>query len=413
MDSSALFNRARERMPWGTQTNAKRVPDALADVMPPFFDRADGCRLRTPEGRWFIDYRSALGPNILGYRHPEVDDAVRRQLEHGVLFSMASPLELEVADRLVRAVPSLEQVHFMKTGNDANSACVRLARAFTGRDHLVTCGYHGYSDWFACGTGASSSVVTSQLTGVPEALDALATRLTYGDIDALEQVFAEKGDQIAALITVPYDWEETVAHDFITRARELTTQHGALLIFDQVLTGFRLAEGGAQAYFGVIPDLSSYAKALANGYPLSAYAGRREVMEMLYKVTLTTTYAGDTLSLAAAAATLDVIHREPVLDHVWAMGQRLRDGFDAAAERHGLEARAFGLPPAVRFRFSEAPETHDLANITFQRALLERGIFAPDVYLLSYAHQPADIDETLDAMNDALAAVASSMHASL
>ncbi|GAB5535854.1 MAG: glutamate-1-semialdehyde 2,1-aminomutase [Rubricoccaceae bacterium] len=408
MDSAALFDRARALMPWGTQTNAKRVPDALADVMPPFFDRADGCRLRTPEGRWFIDYRSALGPNILGYRHPEVDDAVRRQLEHGVLFSMASPLELEVAERLLRAVPSLEQVHFMKTGNDANSAAVRLARGFTGRDHLVTCGYHGYSDWFACGTGARPSIVSSQVTGVPKALDALATRLEYGDIDALEQVFAQKGDQIAALLTVPYDWGETVAREFIQRARELTTQHGALLIFDQVLTGFRLAEGGAQEFFGVIPDLSTYAKALANGYPLSAYGGRRDVMETLYKLTLTTTYAGETLSLAAAAATLDVIHREPVMEHIWAMGQRLADGFDELATRHNLPARAYGLPPAVRFRFSDDPAAHELAHTAFQRALLERGIFAPDIYLLSYAHQPADIDQTLDAIDDALATVASS-----
>ena len=409
MDSADLFDRARERMPWGTQTNAKRVPAALADVMPPLFDRADGCRLRTPEGRWFIDYRSALGPILLGYCHPEVDDAVRRQLDHGVLFSMASPMELEVAERLIRAVPSLEQVHFMKTGNDANSAAVRLARAFTGRDHLLTCGYHGYSDWFACGTGAASSIVSSTVTGVPTALDALATRLAYGDVDALEQVFAENGDQIAALITVPYDWGETVARDFLQRARELTTQHGALLIFDQVLTGFRLAEGGAQDYFGIVPDLSTYAKALANGYPLSAYGGRRDVMEMLYKVTLTTTYAGETLSLAAAAATLDILHRDPVIEHVWAMGERLRDGFDAAARRHGLAARTYGLPPAVRVRFSGNAEAHELANTAFQRALLERGIFAPDIYLLNAAHQPADIDETLEAMDDALAFVASAM----
>ena len=408
MDSAALYDRARALMPWGTQTNAKRVPDALADVMPPFFDRADGCRLRTPDGRWFIDYRSALGPNILGYRHPEVDDAVRRQLENGVLFSMASPLELEVAERLIRAVPSLEQVHFMKTGNDANSAAVRLARGFTGRDHLLTCGYHGYSDWFACGTGAASSIVSSQITGVPKALDALATRLAYGDIDALEQIFADKGDQIAALLTVPYDWGETVARDFITRARELTTQHGALLLFDQVLTGFRLSEGGAQDFFGVVPDLSTYAKALANGYPLSAYGGRRDVMETLYKVTLTTTYAGETLSLAAAAATLDVMHREPVVEHIWAMGQRLANGFDVLAERHGLSARSYGLPPAVRFRFAEDDAVHEQAHTAFQRALLERGIFAPDIYLLSYAHQLADIVETLEAMNDALAVVASS-----
>ncbi len=159
---------------------------------------------------------------------------------------MASPLELEVAERLIRAVPTLEQVRFMKTGNDANSAAVRLSRAFTGRDHLVTCGYHGYGDWFACGTGAAASVVTSDVTGVPKALDALVTRVTYGDLEALETGFRGAGVEIAAFLTVPYDWGEHVAGSaFLERARELTEQAGSLLVFDQVLTGFRLARGGA------------------------------------------------------------------------------------------------------------------------------------------------------------------------
>ena len=402
MDS--LFQRARDRMPWGTQTNAKRPVEALG--MPPFFDRAEGCRLRTPEGDWYIDYRSALGPILLGYKHPDVDAAVRAQMDRGVLFSMASPIELEVAERLVQAVPSLEQVRFMKTGNDANTCAVRLARAFTGRDHLVTCGYHGYGDWFACGTGAAASVVTSEVTGVPKALDALVTRVAYGDVETLERVFAERGHEIAAFLTVPYDWGDTVATDFIQRARELTEHHGNLLVFDEVLTGFRLARGGAQEYFGVVPDLSTYAKALANGYPLSAYGGRRDVMETLYRVTLTTTTAGDTLSLAAAAATLDVIEREPVIEHIWAMGTRLRDGFGAAAHRHGLEAHSYGLPPAVQFRFSTDEALEAQAQAVFERALYQRGIFASHPFLLNYAHQEADIDETLVAMDAALAAVA-------
>ena len=406
MDAHALAQRARHLMPWGTQTNAKRPVDALAGDMPLFFDRADGCRLRTPDGDWFIDYRSALGPILLGYRHPEVEAAVRAQMDRGVLFSMASPIELEVAERLVRAVPTLEQVHFMKTGNDANSATVRLARAFTGRDHLVSTGYHGYSDWFACGTGAQAAVVTSEVTGVPTALDALVTRVGYGDTAALERVFEERGHEIAAFITVPYDWGEHVAAGFLERARELTEQHGSLLLFDEVLTGFRLAVGGAAEYFGVVPDLAAFAKGLANGSPLSAYGGRRDVMEMLYRVTLTTTYAGETLSLAAAAATLDVLHREPVIEHIWQMGQRLRDGFDAAAQRHGLDARAIGLPPAVQFRFSADPAADARAQTVFDRELYRRGIFASRPFLLSYAHQPADIDETIEAMDAALAVVA-------
>lgn len=294
-------------MPWGTQTNAKRPDPALQDVMPLFIEQAEGCRMQDVEGRWFIDYRMALGPILLGYKHPAVDKAVQAQMKKGVLFSMASPLEVEVAEALIAMVPELEQVRFMKTGNDANSAAVRLARAFTGRDHLVTCGYHGYSDWFACGQGDAPTWCPREGNGVPAALDALVTRLRYGDIDAAEQVFAERGDDIAAVLMVPYDWGPTVAHDFVHRLRDLTHRYGTLLIFDQVLTGFRLAEGGAQAYFGVAPDLSTFAKALANGYPLSAYGGRRDVMETLYNVILTTTYAGETLSLAAASATLKTL----------------------------------------------------------------------------------------------------------
>ena len=228
-------------IPWGTQTNAKRPPDAFFDVMPLYIERAEGCRMQDVDGRWWLDYRSALGPIILGYRHPEVDAAVRDQMERGVLFSMASPIEASVAERLIRLVPRLDQVRFMKTGNDANSAAVRLARAYTGRSHIATCGYHGFGDWFASGEGDAPLWCPREGNGVPSELDALVTRLPYGDVEAAERLFAEKGDRLAAVLTVPYDWNEAVARDFIHLLRTRTEEHGALLIFDQVLTGFRLA----------------------------------------------------------------------------------------------------------------------------------------------------------------------------
>lgn len=404
--SQHLFERARQLMPWGTQTNAKRPDPALEDVMPLFIERAEGCRIQDVDGRWYVDYRSALGPIILGYRHPAVDDAVRAQMEKGVLFSMASPLEVEVAETLTARIPGLEQVRFMKTGNDANLAAVRLARAFTGRDAIATCAYHGHGDWFSCGQGPAPLWHHRAGNGVPAALDAFVHRLPYGDVEAAGRLFAEHGDALAAVIMVPYDWNEHVGHAFVRRMRELTQAHGALLIFDQVLTGFRLAPGGAQEYFGVIPDLTTYAKALANGYPLSAYGGRRDVMEKLYDVILTTTYAGETLSLAAARATLQVMLDEPVQAHIWAMGRRLQQGFDRAAEAAGLEARTFGLPPAVQFRFSTDPQADEAARNVFFRALFERGIFAARPFLVNYAHKEADIDETVRAMEAALQVVA-------
>ena len=404
--SQQLYERARRLIPWGTQTNAKRPDEALAGIMPFFIDRADGCRIQDVDGRWYIDYRAALGPIILGYRHPVVDAAVRAQLENGVLFSMASPLEADVAELLRAVVPGLEQVRFMKTGNDANSAAVRLARAFTGRDHLVTCGYHGYSDWFACGQGKATTWCPRDGNGVPTALDALVTRIAYGDTETAEDLFARKGEEIAAMIMVPYDWGDTVARDFVRRMRVLTEQHGALLIFDEVLTGFRLALGGGRDYFGVAPDLSTYAKALANGYPLSAFGGRRDVMATLYDVIITTTYAGETLSLAAAHATLQTLRDEPVIEHLWMMGARLQAGFDAAALALGLAARTIGLPPAVQFHFSDHAETDAAAHHAFFRELYRQGIFAARPFLLSYAHQDEDVDETLAAMEAAMAIVA-------
>ncbi|MEZ4699009.1 MAG: aminotransferase class III-fold pyridoxal phosphate-dependent enzyme [Rhodothermales bacterium] len=400
--SAEYLERALALMPWGTQTNAKRIDPALADVMPAFIERAEGCRIQDMEGRWYIDYRSALGPIILGYRHPEVDAAVRRQMEKGVLFSMASPLELELAERMTAIVPGLEQVRFMKTGHEANAATIRLARAYTGRDAIATCGYHGHSDWFACGAGAAPAWCPRDGNGVPALLDRLVTRLAYGDVGALEALFAAQGDRLAALMLVPYDWGEHVALDFLRRARALCDRYGTVLVFDQVLTGFRLAIDGAQGYFGVVPDLTSYAKALGNGYPISAYGGRRAIMEKLNDAILTTTYAGETLSLAASCATLDIMRREPVHARLWEMGTRLMQGFDAFAMDRGFPARAYGLPPAPQFRLGDDPDREPARQTQFFRALLERGIFPSRPFLLNAAHDAAVIDQTLEAIGEAL-----------
>lgn len=407
--SHELFERAVQLMPWGTQTNAKRPSSLQMQEAPLFFERGEGCRLQSVDGDWYLDYRSALGPIILGYGHPAVNAAVRAQLEKGVLFSMAAPVEIRVAEQLTSLIPGLNQVRFLKTGNDANIAAIRLARAFTGRDAIATCGYHGFGDWFASGTGAPP-MLPRMRNGVPKALDALVTRVAYGDLEALERLFHEHGNGLAALIMVPYDWGETVAEAFVHRARALTEQYGVVLIFDQVLTGFRLALCSAQEFFGVIPDLTTYAKALANGFPLSVYGGRDDIMQMLDTAILTTTYAGEALSLAAAEATLKVLQTEPVLEHIWAMGQRLQDGFNERATARGLKAYCYGLPPALSFRFSADSVRQKHAMDVFFRELYRQRIFASEPFLLNYAHKTADVDETLNAMEDALAVVASEQH---
>ncbi|NND71977.1 MAG: aminotransferase class III-fold pyridoxal phosphate-dependent enzyme, partial [Rhodothermales bacterium] len=341
----SLIDRALELIPWGTQTNAKRHIPEMGDAMPHFIESASGCRVVDTEGKSYIDYRSSLGPIILGYNHPSVQQAVRDQLDKGVLFSMASPLEVEVAEVLTAIVPGLEQVRYLKSGNEVNHVAVRLARAYTGRDLIVTCGYHGHGDWFSCGSGQSMSWSwPREGNGVPEILDKFVIKVPYGDVDALQKVFRERGDEIAGMITVPYDWNELVGYDFLRQAREVTVKHGSALIFDQILTGFRLGIDGAQGFFDVIPDLTTYGKAIANGYPLAVVGGVKPLMHMFDQVMITTTHAGETLSLAAAMATLKTMQDEPVFDRIRASGQRLQQGFDSLSASHRLkEAKSFGL----------------------------------------------------------------------
>jgi len=393
--SDAYFEEALRYIPWGTQTNAKRPLPFFADTMPKFIVRGKGCRLWDMEGKEYIDYRLALGPVTLGYCNEEVDAAVRDQLARGVLFSMASPIELELAKRFCRIVPNAAMVRFMKTGEDANSCNVRLARAFTKRDMILTSGYHGYPDWFAAYDGAA--------LGVPQTIRESVKAIPWGNCEEAERLVRAYGERLACVVTIGYDFNEDTSGRFLRLLRDLTREYGALLVMDEVLTGFRLAPGGAQEYFGVDADLASFAKALANGFPLSAYAGRRECMETLNTFKITTTYAGETLSIAAAIATLDIMVREKVHEHIWRMGKRLMDGFNAIARELGVAGHAAGLPPAPWLAFEHAdPGWPARVEYLWHRELYREGIFVNPRWFISWAHKEPDIDETLEKARRAL-----------
>jgi glutamate-1-semialdehyde aminotransferase len=364
--------------------------------MPKFIVRGKGCRLWDMEGKEYIDFRLSLGPVTLGYCYPEVDAAVREQLERGVLFSMASPTEVELAELIHSMVPNADMVRFMKTGEDANSCAVRIARAFTGRDMILMSGYHGYPDWF--------QTEGSPANGVPVALKDFVKVIPWGDCEAADRLIRTFADRIACVISIPYDFNEETSGSYIRFLREKTREQGILLVLDEVLTGFRLAPGGAQEYFGVDADLASYAKAMANGFPISAYVGRRNTMEHLYKFKMTTTYAGEALSIAAAIATLRIMKREPVHKHIWAMGKRLMEGFDTMARELGVEGRAAGLPPGAFLKFERPgdPGFHARVEFLWHRELYREGIFGNNRWFISYSHSEADIDEALDKARRAL-----------
>jgi glutamate-1-semialdehyde 2,1-aminomutase len=393
--SDEHFKEALKLIPWGTQTNAKRPFPSFDETMPKYIERGEGCRIWDMDGKEYIDYRLALGPVTLGYCYEEVDNAVREQMKKGVLFSMASPIELDLARLINQTIPNAEMVRFMKTGEDANLCNVRIARAYTGRDMILTSGYHGYPDWFA--------TEDSPKNGVPAFIKDYVKVIPWGNCEVAEQLIRQYHDRIAAVITIPYDQNEDVSGDYIRHLRKLTQEYGIILIFDEVWTGFRLALGGGQELFGVQADLVSYAKAFANGYPLSAYVGKRQYMEKLNDFKMTTTYAGETLSIAAAIATLTVMKRDKVHAHINAMGKRLMDGFNRIAHELGVEGYAAGLPPSAFLKFNTSDRRYnERIEYLWYRELFREGVFVILRWFISYSHQESDIDETLEKAKKAL-----------
>lgn len=281
---------------------------------------------------------------------------------------MPHPLEVELAELLVEVIPCAEMVRYGKNGSDATSAAVRVARAYTGRDKIACCGYHGWHDWFV-GT-------TTRAMGVPQTTRALTLTFQYNGLQSLERLFDGHHNEIAAVIMEPVGVVEP-ENDFLARVKELAHRHGAVLIFDEIVTGFRLGIGGAQAYFGVTPDLACFGKAMANGFPLSAVVGCREIMELFDEVFVSFTFGGEAIALAAALATINELRSEDVYHHLWNQGRRLQDGFNRFAAQSGLAdyCHCTGLPPHTVMMFT-APEVADplVLRSLLQQELIKRGI---------------------------------------
>ena len=398
--SREYFTRARHVIPSCTQTFSKGPTQFVQGVAPIFLQRGRGSHVWDVDGNEYIDYPMALGPIVLGYDDPDVLAAVRAQLADGVTFSLAHPLEVEVAETLAKIVPCAEMVRFGKNGSDATSGSVRAARAYTGRDVIACCGYHGWQDWYI-GT-------TTRRRGVPAAICELTRAFTYNDLGSLERIFTEYPGQVAAVILEPVGVVEPEG-DFLQRVAAVTHANGAVLIFDEIVTGFRLALGGAQERFGVTPDLACFGKAMANGFPLSAVVGRREIMEVFDEIFFSFTFGGEALSLAAARATIAKLREKNVIEHLWRQGAQLRDGYNALAREVGLASltQCLGYPPRTVLTFSEGAGTQSLAmKSLLQQEMIKRGILVAGGFNLCYAHSDDDIRRTLDACRDALTILA-------
>jgi glutamate-1-semialdehyde aminotransferase len=375
-------------------------------VSPHYLSRGKGCRVWDVDGNEYIDYIGALGPITLGYGFPAVDDAIRAQLESGALLSLPHPLEIEVAELLVKHVPCAEMVRYTKTGSEANSAAVRIARAYTGRDVIVQSGYHGWHDWYAI-------TKDHRNRGIPAVLYDYIVSFPYNNISALERVLDEQRGRVAA-ITIEPSIVGPPASGFLEACRELAHAHGALLVFDEVVTGFRLALGGAQERFGVIPDLAVFGKAMANGMPLSAVMGRRDVMQSCDDIFYSSTFGGEMLSLAACKAVIETYVNEPVVQHLEAVGGALMKGSGALIEKRGL-SDAIGLAGfdcRSMFLFKTGDGGTDLfLKSLFHQEVVKRGILCNGYHNMTYAHQPSDVERTCAVYDEVFALLSDAVNA--
>ncbi|HPA45146.1 MAG TPA: aminotransferase class III-fold pyridoxal phosphate-dependent enzyme [bacterium] len=394
--SQQLLKRAEAVIPCQTQCFSKGPTQFVKGVSPHYAVRGTGCRVEDVDGNSYIDYMGALGPITLGYNHPKVNEAIRRQLEDGALLSLPHPLEVEVAEKLVACIPCAEMVRFTKTGSEATSAAVRIARAFTGRDLIVQSGYHGWHDWYA---------VTKPLRnrGIPKVLLDYILPFPYNNADSLQSILERNPGKVAAVMLEPSVLGPP-NHGFLERCRKLTYEHGALLIFDEVIMGFRIALGGAQEKFNVVPDLATFGKGMANGMPLSAVMGRAAVMKSCDDIFYSSTFGGEILSLAACKAVIDIYQSEPVIEHLAEVGGKLLRGTRERIRRHGLERyiEIVGFDARSMFLFhAPRPEENLILKSLFHQEVVRRGILCNGYHNMTYAHSEEDIQRTLAVYDEA------------
>ncbi len=392
--SEELLSRALRVIPLGSQTFSKSKTSLPYGVSPYFVDHAKGSLLWDIDGNEYVDFVNALACVTLGYCDRDVDAAVKKQMEKGVTFSLSHPLEIEVAELIIDLVPCAEKVRFAKNGTDATSGAVRVARACTGKKRVAVCGYHGWQDWYIGSTLRD--------LGVPAEVKSLTHTFKYNDIESLQSLFDKYPGEFAAVILEPMN-STFPRDDFLNRVKALTHQNKALLIFDETITGFRYNTGGAQKEFNIMPDLATFGKGLANGYPLSALVGRSEYMDIVDKIFFSGTFGGETLSLAAAKAVLTKLQEEPVIETLKERGQKIINGVEKMLTVKGLLAfiSISGHPTWSFLQFKDfAGFTSWEIKTFFIQEVFKRGIYTLGTHNLSYAHSPEDIDRLLACYED-------------
>jgi len=392
-----LIKRAEKCIPSISQTFSKGPNQWARGNTPHYLQRGEGAWVWDVDGNRFLDHIMALGPIILGYENTRVNDAIRDQLKNGSVFSQMHPLEVEVAELLTQVIPCAEMVRYGKSGSDATTAAVRVSRAFTGRDRVAICGYHGWHDWYI-GT-------TTRNLGVPKAVQELSHTFSYNDLESLKALFKKYPGEFAAVILEPIGVEPP-ADGFLEGVKALAHEAGAVLIFDEVVTGFRMALGGAQEYYGVQPDLACFGKAMANGMPISAVCGRADIMKLFNDIFFSGTFNGEALSLAACKATIEELQTTNAIPRIWKYGNALLEGIERSINANGLNGvvKTMGVGTRSIMTFPHTDDHEMLVRRTyFMQECVKRGLLYFCLHMPSAAHGDAELAFTLKVINEAMA----------
>jgi glutamate-1-semialdehyde 2,1-aminomutase len=385
--TNAFLTQVKERIPLGAQTFSKSERQFVKKVAPLFLTHGRGAHVWDIDGNEYIDYINGLLAIILGYQYPAVDNAIKRQLKKGVAFSLSSPLEYELAQLLHKHIPCAEMARFGKNGSDVTTAAIRLSRAITGRDHVAVCGYHGWHDWYIGSTARNR--------GVPGAVKKLTHTFTYNDPSSLEKIL--KQYKCAAVMLEPMNYAEP-NKTFLTRVKALARKHDAILVFDEVITGFRYHIGGAQKLFGVTPDLATFGKSMANGMPISVIVGKRKYMKHMSEIFFSVTHGGEALSIAAAIATIKEMEKKKVRQRIWEKGRYLQSGTERLLKKHGLSdiIEVAGKPCWQIFMVKDDQDLRGIEIKSYiQQEVLARGILWYGQHNISFSHTKKDLDRTL------------------
>lgn len=399
-NSNDLLIRAKEATPVGAQTYSKSYRYFCGDNAPYFLEKGDGAVVWDVDNNTYVDFILGLGAVTVGYNNQEVNSAITRQLERGISFSQATKQEIELAEKLISIIPCAEMVRFLKNGGDATTAAVKLARAATGRDIVAACGYHGMHDWYICST--------TNNRGIPSQLGRLTKTFEYNDISSLERLFDENPKKIAAVILEPVQ-DNGPEGQFLHKVKELCNKEGALLIYDEVISGFRVALGGAQEKYNVVPDLAAYGKGMGNGLPISVVVGKKDILKLIEEgIFISTTFGGEALSIAGSLKTIEILERKDSFPHILNVSERLYQKSVQLVEEKGLSdiITMWGLPVHSGFQFADYKDltSNDLLSV-YQNSLLQNGILSLGINNFCLFHDFKQVDRHIEAVAVALDSV--------